>query len=385
VTDGTDISLISFGTEDTFENPSWVAPDRMETQLQPKEVFGPLSTPNFFLRPAEDDPMCDLTPLSNDVPSVQPSRADTTPRTKRWRPATPHPGDRIRASLSPSPLSRKGRDGVGKSWSERTRAGKRMQLLPSASSLLSQPPRRPGAQAKTRSSMLKRAPRRKAKRVPEVSHSGPSHQSPSYHNPSYEWLSPHISSHQNSSDESATNKTKIECSYKEFAPHIPLEIGPFWEGKFNMSRVSHGSRHAILTPSVIQEVLQEAQIITKNVWFSPVFDDMSLRLQLGGGNSDFLDLSCKGSRVLDVESELSSKIKTATDSAVLLKFFRYCVLLVEDATAGDSPELRKRLGRYELDVKRAYGSILGIFYRLGPAWDGRQFVLLHILRKSICG
>jgi hypothetical protein len=43
--------------------------------------------------------------------------------------------------------------------------------------------------------------------------------------------------------------------------------------------------------------------------------------------------------------------------------------------------LWKDLGRYKQDVTMLYESLLGIFYRLGPALHGRQLSLLNSLYK----
>jgi hypothetical protein len=301
-----------------------------------------------------DASMCKLTPL----PGSQSK--------KRYR-TTPHPGNTIRtASPSPSPLAKKVSGDVAPPWRGRTRSGKK--VLPSSGPSLSHPPRRKrhakmpqvpqvSTSNPVQPSLLKQAPKRKA------NVRGP------------------LSSHPASSDELLSVKDRIELSYKEFAPHILLETGSSVEGEFNIFRVAQTDKRAILTPKMIQELLQGAKEITHDIWLSPILDDSTLRMWLGGDGKDFLDLPHVGSRVMDVRSQISEKIDANTESAALLRFFEYCVLRVEDVTTGGNIALRKELGRYKQDVAMLYESLLGIFSRLGPALHGRQLSLLNSLCK----
>lgn len=318
--------------------------------------------------------MCALTPLQKlALPSSLPTNEDKTK--KRYRPATPHPGDR-RQDTSPqsSLLIGKGKHDAEPPWRGRTRSGKKAIPLLGPSLSLQPPRRKPRKVAQmplaksspltpksspSKPSLLKQAPKRNASgKVPPLSH-------------------------QNPSDEPLSFRDKTWRSYQEFAPHIPLEIGSSVEGQFNMFRVDPRSNRTILTPTVITELLQGAERITRKIWLSPILDDSRLRSRLGGGSTDFLDLPHVGSRVMDVASIISQKINVNNESAVLWKFFRYCVLRVEDVDTGSNAVLRKELGRYKQDVAMLYECFLGIFYRLGSVWDGRQLSLLNSLCESI--
>ena len=374
VEDSTELSLPSFtsDSEDGRPRPSWERSGRLKMALEnlpdPNDVFGPVGQVDYLPR-GSDGPMCALTPLSlpSSVPTTEISRTRTR---KRYR-TTPYAGDRVHnASPPPSPLTGKSKGDVEPPLRDRTRSAKKVLPLGS-SSLSSQPPRRkpwgglprvplvPKA-ITSKPSLLKQAPRRKASRkAPPLSHQSPS-------------------------DEPLSLEQNTCVSYEEFAPHIPLEIGSVLEGQFNMFRVDPKSNHAILTPTVIKELLQGAERIARTIWLSPILDDSRLRFRLGGGSKDFLDLPHLGSRIMDVESVISKKIDINTESAALWEFFRYCVLRVEDATTRGNPALRKELGRYKQDVAMLYECFLGIFYRLGSVWDGRQLSLLHSLCESTC-
>jgi hypothetical protein len=301
-----------------------------------------------------DASMCKLTPLSG-------------PQSKKRYRTTPHPGDRIgTASTSPSPLAKKGSGNVAPPWRSRTRSGKK--VMPPLGSSLSHPPRR----------------KRHAKvaQVPQVPTSNPVQPSPLKQAPKRKAnVKGPLQTHPASSDEPLSIKDKIELSYKEFAPHIPLETGSSVEGEFNIFRVAVTDKRAILTTKMIQELLQGAKEIAHEIWLSPILDDSTLRMWLGGDGKDFLDLPHVGSRLMDVKSQISEKIDANTESAALLRFFEYCVLRVEDVTTGGKIALRKELGRYKQDVAMLYESLLGIFSRLGPALHGRQLSLLNSLCK----
>jgi len=324
-----------------------------EKQTDPKVIFGIVGDVDYMPRNS-DASMCKLTPMSGP------------PSKKRYR-TTPHPGDGIVAATpSPSPLAKKGPGNVAPPWRSRTRSGKK--VMPPLGSSLSHPPRR-NRHAKvaqvpqvptlvpSQPSLLRQAPKRKA------NVKGP------------------LPTQSASSDEPLSIKDKIELSYKEFAPPHSLETGSSVEGEFNIFRVAVTDKRAILTTKMIQELLQGAKEIAREIWFSPILDDSTLRMWLGGDGKDFLDLPQIGSRVMDVKSQISEKIDANTESAALLRFFEYCVLRVEDVTTGGNIALRKDLGRYKQDVAMLYESLLGIFSRLGPALYGRQLSLLNSLCK----
>jgi hypothetical protein len=367
VGDSTELSLPSFRTGDEYEDPSWIAPERLETQPTPSRVFPPIGKVDYMPR-GSDGPMCELTPLPKPaLPSSQPSNEDNRARTKkRYRPATPHPGNRIHTpSPPPSPLIGKGKGGIEPPWRDRTRSGKKVLPL-SGPSLSSQPPRR--------------KPRGKIRPVPRVPLAKSSPSTPKS-SPSKPSLLKQAPKRQPSHSGGLLNITdKIELSYKEFAPHIPLEIGSSTEGKFNIFRVGRDKR-AILTPKTIQELLREAEDITRGIWLSRILDDSTLRSWLGGDGKDLLDLPQVGSRIMDVESKIAEKIVINDESAVLLKFLQYCVLRVEDVATEGNATLRKKLGRYKQDVSMLYECLLGIFSRLGPVSYGRQLSLLNSLCK----
>jgi hypothetical protein len=351
-----ELSLPSFETRDSYGDSSWIDLERLATQekqTNPKVIFGIVGEVDYMPRNS-DVSMCKLTPMSG-------------PQSKKRYRTTPHPGDRIVAATpSPSPLAKKGPDNVAPPWRSRTRSGKK--VMPPLGSSLSHPPRR-NRHAKvaqvpqvppllpSQPSLLKQAPKRKA------NVKGP------------------LPTHPASLDEPLSIKDKIELSYKEFAPHIPFETGSSVEGEFNIFRVATTDKRAILTTRMIQELLQGAKEIAQEIWFSPILDDSTLRMWLGGDGKDFLDLPQIGSRVMDVKSQISEKIDANTESAALLRFFEYCVLRVEDVTTGGNIALRKDLGRYKQDVAMLYESLLGIFCRLGPALHGRQLSLLNSLCK----
>jgi hypothetical protein len=371
--DGTELSLPSFASDESYENPSWAAPERLEkqleTQLTPSRIFGPVGEVDYLPR-GSDGPMCVLTPLPKPaLPSSQPTNEDNQAGTrKRYRSGTLHPGD-IRHTPSPqsSPLIGKAKDDAGPPWGGRTRSGKKA-VSSLAGSSLSQPPRRkirtvlPAKSSPpkpktspSKPSLLKQAPRRNANnKVPSLSQQSPL-------------------------DESLNTGDKIRRSYEKFAPHIPLETGPSAEGEFNMFRVNQKSRSAVLSPKMIREVLKGAEEIARNIWLSPILDDTKLRVRLGSGSKDFLDLPQVGSTIMDVASVISQKIAVNNESAVLWKFFRYCILRVEHVNTGGNLALGKELGRYQQDVAMLYECFLGIFYRLGSVWDGRQLSLLNSL------
>ncbi|KAF4636813.1 hypothetical protein G7Y89_g1263 [Cudoniella acicularis] len=370
VEDTTELSLPSFRTEDEYEDPSWIAPERLEIQPTPSKVFGTVGKVDYLPR-GSDGPMCALTPLLKPaLPSSLPTNEDNRAGTKkRYRPATPYPGDRIHAeSPSSSPLTRKGEGDAELPWRNRTRSAKNMLPL-LGPSLLSQPPRR--------------KPRR-VSRVPQVplAKSSPSTPKSSPSKPSLLKQAPKRNasgkvpplSHQNPSDESLSFEDKTSRSYQEFAPHIPLQIGSSKEGQFNMFRVDPRSNRTILTPTVIKELLQGADTITRKIWLSPILDDSRLRFRLGGGSKDFLDLPHVGSRIMDVASIISRKIDINNESTVLWKFFRYCVLRVEDVNTGGNAALRKEL------VNISHKTLLG--YLRATRRPIASDILLHTL--NVC-
>ena len=266
---------------------------------------------------------------------------------KRHRAPTPHPGVRIQTVSSPF-LALLGKDkGNSVPWLDRMRSRTKVPPL-SGPSLSSEPARR---KPRSRRPLLpKQAP------IPQSS----------------------------LSNESLSLVDIIQHSYLQFARHIPLEIGSSTEGQFNMFRVSRNDKRAILTPKIINELLQEAEDISNEIWSSTDLDDSGLRLKLGSGGKDFLDLPRAGSKIMDVASEIQEKIDINSASAMLWNFFRYFVLRVEDAATAGNSALQKEIGRHGQDIAMVYECLLGIFYQLGPVSYGRQLSLLNSLCRSAC-
>lgn len=331
-----ELSLLSFGTDDISNDgttrPSWAEGDRLnlalENQGSPK--FGPIGKV-YCILPNSDVPMPALTPLSE----VR----------KRHRAPTPRPGVTIQTVGSPFVPLLENDKGNNVPWLDRMRSRTKVRLL-SGPSLSSEPARR-----KPRS----RRPRKQAP-IPQPS----------------------------LSDDSLSLVDIIHQSYLQFARHIPLEIGSSTEGQFNMFRVSRNDKRAILTPKIINELLQEAEGISNDIWSSTDLDDSGLRSKLGSGGKDFLDLPRAGTKIMDVASEIQEKIDINNASAMLWKFFRYFVLRVEDAATAGNSELQKEIGRHGQDIAMVYECLLGIFYQLGPVSYGRQLSLLNSLCGSAC-
>jgi hypothetical protein len=79
-------------------------------------------------------------PRNSDV-SIYKLTPISRPQSKKRYRTTPHPGDKIvAATLSPSPLAKKGPDNVAPPWHSRTRS--RKKVMPPLGLLLSYPPRR---------------------------------------------------------------------------------------------------------------------------------------------------------------------------------------------------------------------------------------------------
>ncbi|KAH6667286.1 hypothetical protein B0J14DRAFT_187574 [Halenospora varia] len=108
--EGTELSLPSFETRDSYGDSSWIDHERLETQekqTDPKVIFGIVGDVDYMPRNS-DASMCKLTPLSG-------------PQSKKRYRTTPHPGDRMgTASPSPSPLAKKGSGNGAPPWRGRT-------------------------------------------------------------------------------------------------------------------------------------------------------------------------------------------------------------------------------------------------------------------------